>query len=131
MSVNWQDSNIIVKSIDQSLNSCESMVRSRVQSPGFVNFCTEQRSFGGKGGAIHPLRSFCPPPELGLNKELALSQQLHCQLKCCPLYIFENLDLPPWPLNLFAIRTSDCICIALISRGDDGKTILSFDRQIE
>ena len=31
MSVYWQDSNIIVKSIDQSLNSCESMVQSRVQ----------------------------------------------------------------------------------------------------
>ena len=29
MSVNRQDSNIIVKSIDQSLNSCESMVQSR------------------------------------------------------------------------------------------------------
>ena len=40
MSVNRQDSNIIMKSIDQSLNSCESMVQSRVQSrvrsPGFV-----------------------------------------------------------------------------------------------
>ena len=31
MSVNWQDSDIIVKSIDQSLNSCESLVQSRVQ----------------------------------------------------------------------------------------------------
>ena len=37
LSVNWQDCNIMVKSIDQSLNSCESMVQSRVQSPGFVN----------------------------------------------------------------------------------------------
>ena len=37
MSVHWQDSNIIVKSVDQSLNSCESKVQSRVQGPGFVN----------------------------------------------------------------------------------------------
>ena len=41
MSVNQRDSNIIVKSIDQSLNIYESMVQSRVQSriqnPGFVN----------------------------------------------------------------------------------------------
>ena len=39
MGVNQQDSNIIVKLIDHSLNSCESMVHSRVQvqSPGFVN----------------------------------------------------------------------------------------------
>ena len=37
MSVNRQNSNIIVKSIDQSLNICESMIQSRVQSAGFVN----------------------------------------------------------------------------------------------
>ena len=35
-----------------------------------------------------------PPPELGLNKELALSQQLHCQLKYCPLCIDESFDFP-------------------------------------
>ena len=35
--VNQQDSNIIVKSIDQSLNSYESMAQSRVQSRGFIN----------------------------------------------------------------------------------------------
>ena len=32
MSVNRQESNIIAKLIDQSLNSCESMVQSRVPS---------------------------------------------------------------------------------------------------
>ena len=38
MRVNRQDSNIIVKSIDQSPKSCESMVQSTVQSggPGIV-----------------------------------------------------------------------------------------------
>ena len=34
---NRQDNNITMKSIDQSLNNCESMVQSIVQSPGFGN----------------------------------------------------------------------------------------------
>ena len=36
MSVNRQDSDIIVKSIDQSPKSCEFMVLSTVQCPGIV-----------------------------------------------------------------------------------------------
>ena len=33
------------------------------------------------------------PSELGLNDKLAFGQQLHSVT--CPLYIFENVDLPP------------------------------------
>ena len=71
---------------------------------------------------------FIASPSVRPNKQLTFSQQLHCQLKYCPICIFESFDLPPWPLNLFVKRTSAWRCIALIHRGDDGKIMWSFDR---
>ena len=50
-------------------------------------------SRGQRGHFAPPGNDFASLAELGLNDKLALSQQL--QLKSCPLYIFENLDLPP------------------------------------
>ena len=86
-------SNNILYTLPQSATLC---IRATVliwEVASYNVHCTE--IFEGKGRHYALLKSILPPPpELGLNKELALNQQLHCHLKYCPSVFLEIFFTP-------------------------------------